>query len=218
MKILCIGYRTWALSIYSNLKKNFPNYKIKILKKKKYLSYKLIKKFNPKLILFYGWSWMINEKIFKNYTSLMLHPSDLPKFRGGSPIQNQIISGVKKSAVTIFKVNNILDGGPIYKKKFFMLTGGINKIFTRIENIGTNLTIDIIKGKYRIYNQNLKNSVIYKRRSPKDSEITLNEIKNMNGQYLLDKIQMLEDPYPNAYIKTKDNKKLLIRAAKIVNN
>ena len=161
---------------------------------------------------------MINEKIFKNYTSLMLHPSDLPKFRGGSPIQNQIINGVKKSAVTIFKVNSILDGGPIYKKKQFILTGGINKIFARIENIGTNLTIDIIKGKYRIYNQNLKNSVIYKRRSPKDSEITLNEIKNRNGQYLLDKIQMLEDPYPNAYIKTKDNKKLLIRTAKLVNN
>jgi len=161
---------------------------------------------------------MINEKIFKNYTSLMLHPSDLPKFRGGSPIQNQIINGVKKSAVTIFKVNNILDGGPIYKKKKFMLTGGINEIFARIENIGTNLTIDIIKGKYRIYNQNLKDSVIYKRRSPKDSEITLNEIKNRTGQYLLDKIQMLEDPYPNAYIKTKDNKKLLIRTAKLVNN
>jgi methionyl-tRNA formyltransferase len=161
---------------------------------------------------------MINEKIFKNYTSLMLHPSDLPKFRGGSPIQNQIINGVKKSAVTIFKVNNILDGGPIYKKKQFMLTGGINEIFARIENIGTNLTIDIIKGKYRIYNQNLKDSVIYKRRSSKDSEITLNEIKNRTGQYLLDKIQMLEDPYPNAYIKTKDNKKLLIRTAKLVNN
>lgn len=218
MKILCIGYRTWALSIYSNLKKNFPNYKIKILKKKKNISYKFIKKFDPKLILFYGWSWIINEKIFKNYTSLMLHPSDLPKFRGGSPIQNQIINGVKKSAVTIFKVNNILDGGPIYKKKQFMLTGGINKIFRRIENIGTNLTIDIIKGKYRIYNQNLNNSTIYKRRSPKDSEIKLNEIKNRTGQYLLDKIQMLEDPYPNAYIKTKDNKKLLIRSAKLVNN
>jgi len=218
MKILCIGYRTWALSIYSNLKKIFPNYKIKILKKKKKKNYKFIKKFDPKLILFYGWSWMIDEKIFKNYTSLMLHPSDLPKFRGGSPIQNQIINGVKKSAVTIFKVNNILDGGPIYKKKQLMLTGGINEIFARIENIGTNLTIDIIKGKYRIYNQNLKDSVIYKRRSPKDSEITLNEIKNRTGQYLLDKIQMLEDPYPNAYIKTKDNKKLLIRTAKLVNN
>jgi len=35
---------------------------------------------------------------------------------------------------------------------------------------------------------------------------------------LLDKIQMLEDPYPNAYIKTKDNKKLLIKTAKLVNN
>ena len=28
----------------------------------------------------------------------MLHPSPLPKYRGGSPIQNQIINGEKKSA------------------------------------------------------------------------------------------------------------------------
>lgn len=216
MKILCIGYRTWALSIYSNLKKKFPDYKIKILKKN--LSYKSIKKFNPKLILFYGWSRMIDQKIFSNYTSLMLHPSDLPKFRGGSPIQNQIINGVKESAVTIFKINAILDGGPILKKKKLMLTGGVSKIFNRIQNIGTDLTIDIIQGKYRIYNQNLKNSVIFKRRSAKDSEITLKEIKTKNGQYLLDKIQMLEDPYPNAYIKTKDNKKLLIKVAKLESN
>ena len=43
----------------------------------------------------------------------MLHPSPLPKFRGGSPIQNQIIRNKKKSMVTIFRINNILDGGDI---------------------------------------------------------------------------------------------------------
>jgi methionyl-tRNA formyltransferase len=218
MKILCIGYRTWALSIYINLKKKFPDYKIKIIKKKKRLSFRSIKKFNPKLILFYGWSWMVDEKIFKKYTSLMLHPSDLPKFRGGSPIQNQIINGVKKSAVTIFKINNILDGGPVFKKRKLILTGGVNKIFNRIADIGTKLTIDIIQGKYKGYNQNLKNSIIFKRRSPKESEITLKEIKSKDGQYLLDKIKMLEDPYPNAFIKTKDNKKLIIKVAELRKN
>ena len=89
----------------------------------------------------------------------MLHPSDLPNFRGGSPIQNQIINGVKKSAVTIFKINNIIDGGPIFKKKKLFLTGGINKIFNQIEKIGTNLTIEIIRGKYKVRNQNLNNSI-----------------------------------------------------------
>jgi methionyl-tRNA formyltransferase len=148
----------------------------------------------------------------------MLHPSDLPNFRGGSPIQNQIINGVKKSAVTIFKINNIIDGGPIFKKKKLFLTGGINKIFNQIEKIGTNLTIEIIRGKYKVRNQNLNNSIVFKRRSPKDSEITLKEIKDKTGEYLLNKIQMLEDPYPNAFIKTKDNKKLLIKVAQLKNS
>ena len=148
----------------------------------------------------------------------MLHPSDLPNFRGGSPIQNQIINGVKKSAVTIFKINNIIDGGPIFKKKKLFLTGGINKIFNQIEKIGTNLTIEIIRGKYKLRNQNLNNSIVFKRRSPKDSEITLKEIKDKTGEYLLNKIQMLEDPYPNAFIKTKDNKKLLIKVAQLKNS
>ena len=49
----------------------------------------------------------------------MLHPSPLPKFRGGSPIQNQIIRGEKISAVTIFKINKIIDGGDIYFQKNF---------------------------------------------------------------------------------------------------
>ena len=218
MRILCIGYRSWALGIYYNLKKKLSNHRIKILKKKKKINYKLIKKFNPDFILFYGWSWIVDEKIYKNYTSLMLHPSDLPNFRGGSPIQNQIINGVKKSAVTIFKINNIIDGGPIFKKKKLFLTGGINKIFNQIEKIGTNLTIEIIRGKYKLRNQNLNNSIVFKRRSPKDSEITLKEIKDKTGEYLLNKIQMLEDPYPNAFIKTKDNKKLLIKVAQLKNS
>ena len=34
IKIVCIGYRSWAISIYSELKKN-KNYKVLILKKKK---------------------------------------------------------------------------------------------------------------------------------------------------------------------------------------
>ena len=51
----------------------------------------------------------------------MLHPSALPKFRGGSPIQNQIIRNIKNSKVTLFKMNEKIDAGPIIlsKKVFF---------------------------------------------------------------------------------------------------
>ena len=38
------------------------------------------------------------EEIVKLNNCICLHESNLPKFRGGSPIQNQIIKGIKKTA------------------------------------------------------------------------------------------------------------------------
>ena len=141
----------------------------------------------------------------------MLHPSDLPKYRGGSPIQNQIINYVKKSAVTIFKINKDIDGGPILKKHFLSLTGDISEIFLRLEKIGSKLTNEIIKGDYKLRKQNLKKTKIYKRLKPSQSEITIKELLSKNANYLHNKIRMLNDPYPNAFIRTKDKKKIYLK-------
>ena len=141
----------------------------------------------------------------------MLHPSPLPKYRGGSPIQNQIINGEKKSAVTIFKINEILDGGDIYFQKKLSLNGSLNQIFERIIFLGTEGTLKILNKKnIKIKKQNHQKATIYRRRKPEESEITLKEIKNKSAEYIHNKIRMLDDPYPNAYIKLK-NKKIYIR-------
>ena len=54
---------------------------------------------------------------------------------------------------------------------------------------------------------------IYSRRIPKDSEITLNDLKSKSANYLYNKIRMLQSPYPNAYIKTIDRKKIYLLKA-----
>ena len=98
------------------------------------------------MILFYGWSWKIKD-IYEKYKSFMLHPSPLPRYRGGSPLQNQIISGEKNSAVTIFKINEILDGGDIYFQKKMSLNGSLNQIFDKMVKIGTEGTLKNYKQK-----------------------------------------------------------------------
>ena len=113
MRILAIGYRDWAINIYKNL----ANKKIKIKIIKKEVSLKDIKKYNPDFILFYGWSKKVSTKIVKKYKCIMLHPSKLPKFAGGSPIQNQIIRNIKSSAVTLFRMNEKIDRGNIILQK-----------------------------------------------------------------------------------------------------
>ena len=209
MKILCIGYRDWAKKIYKSIK---LNKKIKIYYHfKKSGIYKKVKNISPNIILFYGWSWRINKSLFSKYNCFMLHPSMLPKYRGGSPIQNQIIRNEKNSAVTIFKINQIIDGGDIYYQKKISLNGSLKEIFKKIIKYGVEGTNKIVHSKkIKVRKQNHKLATYFKRRNPKQSEITLKEIKNKPSYYIINKIRMLEDPYPNAFIKLKD-KKLIIK-------
>ena len=107
-----------------------------LIKSPKKLTYKYVKNFSPKFIFFPDWSWIVSSNIINNYNCVCIHESDLPKFRGGSPIQNQIIRGIKSSAVTIFKINNKIDGGDIYFQKKLSLEGTLDDIFKRMVKIG----------------------------------------------------------------------------------
>ena len=205
MKVIGIAYRDWAINIYRELKKK--NINIKIIKSKK-INFKKIKDINPDYILFYGWSSKVPSIIVKNYKCIMLHPSKLPNYAGGSPLQNQIIRNVKKSGVTLFRMDSRIDKGKIIYQSTLSLKGSLKIIFSRIINKGTSLSLKM----FRNYNEK-KNKVkkIYKRRLPYQSEITIDELKNRSGVYLLNKIRMLQDPYPNPFIRTKDKKRLIIK-------
>lgn len=47
------------------------------------------------------------------YGSINIHPSLLPKYRGPSPIQEAILNGDKVSGITIIKMDEEMDHGPI---------------------------------------------------------------------------------------------------------
>jgi methionyl-tRNA formyltransferase len=212
MKILAIGYRNWSIDIYKNLAKK--KIKIKIVKKE--VSLKAIKRYNPEFILFYGWSKKISKSIVERYKCIMLHPSKLPKYAGGSPIQNQIIRNVKQSAVTLFRMSEKIDRGNIIFQKKISLSGNLNDIFKRIVSAGTLLSLKLFKNNYK--EKKMKVTKVYLRRKPCESEITFKEIKSKNADYLYNKIRMLQDPYPNAYIKTADGKKIFLIQAKLEKN
>ena len=114
MKIACISYREWANKIYNQLFDRYKDdHKFFHIKSKEEFNKEELIKFNPDIILWYGWSWIVENYFTDNYNSIMLHPSPLPKYRGGSPIQNQIINGEKQSAVTLFRLTQGLDDGDI---------------------------------------------------------------------------------------------------------
>lgn len=181
-----------------------------------------IKKYKNKIkaIVFIGWSTIIADEIIDSYLCMCYHPSDLPKFRGGSPIQNQILNGIEETMGTLFKMNSVLDGGDIYKKAPLSLKGNMKTILKNLsknaEVLIKDFVVDLDKKNLILVKQNLEEGTLYKRRKPSMSEITIDDLQKLSGKELYDKIRSLGDPYPNAFIKTSDGKILLIKEAELI--
>lgn len=182
-------------------------------------SEKFFEKFD--LSLFYGWSWIVPAEIVKSKICICLHPSPLPKYRGGSPIQHQIINGETGSMVALFQMTEKLDDGPIHKQKPLSLEGHLKDIIQRIGEIGLQATIEMLDeiadGKSKPIPQDEAKATIYKRRKKSESELTESQLNKMSAPEIFNFIRALEDPYPNAYIKISDGK-LIFKLIELAEN
>ncbi len=237
INIVSLISREWSLEITKKLITNLKNVNFYLLVKKNLknidfnnkkiikvnkLSKKNIKKIrtiSPNLILTYGWSDYLSKEVRNIAPCLILHPSKLPKYRGGSPIQNQLIKNVKKSAVTILYADDKLDAGNILYQSNITLEGYLNDIFKRIIIKGYNGTIKIIKS-YKKNNlkskpQNNKSATFYFRRKPSQSQINFKDFKKYEAKYFYNLVRGLQEPYPVAFIKCKNNTKLYLNKVSI---
>ena len=207
MNYIFCAYRDHSFNVYKKLKERYKNFIL--INKKEDLTIERIKKLNPKYIFLPDWSWMVPDEIISHVDCICIHESNLPKFRGGSPIQNQIIRGIKKTKSTAFLMNSKLDSGDILLQRNLTLDGSLNEIFSRIEKNNYEMIVKIIQGNFKKRKQSRKPSS-YKRRTPKQSEL-----KNLNFSklYLHNFIRMLSDPYPNAFIKI-GKKKIIFKVSK----
>jgi methionyl-tRNA formyltransferase len=191
MKYIIITKKIWD-------KKNFDkiNKKIFLLNK---IDYSKIKKINPNIIFFIHWSKLIKESLFNKYLCIQFHSSNLPKGRGGSPIQNQILLDLSKTKLTAFKVSKSLDSGPICMKKNLSLKGNALDILKRMEATSIQMIKKIIKKKKISFINQIGKPSYFKRRKKKDSEINFKNISTIKKLYNF--FRMLDAPdYPKAYI------------------
>jgi methionyl-tRNA formyltransferase len=82
----------------------------------------LVSKFqaiSPQLFLVASYGKIISKEIFEipERKTLNIHPSLLPKYRGASPIQSQILNDEKEIGVTIMQIDEEMDHGPIVVQK-----------------------------------------------------------------------------------------------------
>ena len=192
MKYIIISKKQWDKNNFKKLNQNF------IFQSK--VNFSRIKKINPKIIFFIHWSKIIKKEIYKRYLCIQFHSSNLPKGRGGSPIQHQILSNMKKTKLTAFKVSNHIDAGPICLKKNLSLMGSAEEIFKRMELMSVKMIKEISKIKKLKFKKQIGKSTLYRRRKPSESQLKLHKLSNLNNLYNF--LRMLDAPgYPKAFIE-----------------
>lgn len=169
-------------------------------------------------VILLGWSSIVPEEFYQSRTVLVLHPSPLPSYRGGSPLQHQILDGRQNSLVTLFKLDPAysgIDAGPIFGRSYFSLRGDLAHILTDMSRAAAVLIHRYLVakslGEVTFIPQPIEGTV-YKRRKPEESEITLKELESKSAEELYNKIRALQDPYPNAFIQTSKGKLYLTGA------
>lgn len=115
----------------------------------------------PDLFVVFSYGKIIPGAILPipTYGALNVHPSLLPKYRGPSPVQSQILAGETKTGVTIIKMNKNVDAGPIVAQETMDMPADatFESLIEVLSNLGAkllnNCILDYTNGKINLVNQ-----------------------------------------------------------------
>ena len=122
--------------------------------------YQEILNLNPDLIITCAYGQFI-PKIILDYPSfgcINVHPSLLPKLRGGAPIHKAIIDGYDKTGVTIMYMDEKMDSGDIIsaEETKIELTDNLEILQERLSVIGKDLLLKTLPSIFNRTNQRIK--------------------------------------------------------------
>jgi methionyl-tRNA formyltransferase len=222
MNIIFLAYRDWALRAANEVAKKFPSNSYYFFHSEDEFEnhfFSREQELKKYIAIAIGWSWLIPKKIVDSILCLGLHPSDLPSYRGGSPIQHQIIDGVIDSKMSLFELKSGIDNGPIWGKSELSLRGD------SMEEIFNNFTLSSIENLTTFFNeypninpaeQDIGAGSYCGRRSGNESQLQQADFDFANLIPLYNKIRCLTDPYPNAFIEDEIGNRIYFQKIKFM--
>ena len=124
-------------------------YQIHVIESLKKLPENFIDSHNQTLGLVAAFGQIIPQNILSIFNNQIynIHPSMLPKYRGPSPLQQQILDGEKDTGVTVIQLDAQMDHGPVVaqKKDFILDTDTPPILGKRLFEKGTDLFLDLLQ-------------------------------------------------------------------------
>ena len=153
--------------------------------------YNFLKLLNPDLVIVVAYGQLIP----KNYLSLSkhgfinIHASLLPKWRGAAPIQRSIMNLDKETGVSIMKIVEKLDAGPVMMQEKINITSEMNAedLSNKLSDLSSKLILECIDeiegGKAKFMDQNEQKATYAKKINKEEGKINWdNSAKNILAQ------------------------------------
>ena len=152
----------------------------------------------------------------KNIIFLNVHASLLPKWRGAAPIQRAIMNMDKETGISIMKIVEKLDAGPVLLKSKIKIDKESNyqDISKKMSTLGAKLildALDLIKsGNVNLSEQNENEATYAKKIDKKESKINWKD----NASNIVAKINAL-NPSPGCWFNLLGSRVKIIKAIEV---
>ena len=173
------------------------------------LNIKRFSRLNPDLFIIAGFSQLFSKNLLKLGTlgTLNLHAGKLPEYRGGSPLNWQIINGEKKIGISVIKVDEGIDTGNVIKSEEFNFD--INNNIEQAHKIANALFPSLVlKAIKSLINgsqgtaQSNENARYWIQRSKSDSHISINQLTAIQ---VINNVRALSNKYGGAILTDRIN-------------
>ena len=196
--LLILSNRPWNSGIADRLARRMGQ-RVETLSCPEQVTTDAISEINPKWIFVPHWSHLIPKSIWGSWPTVIFHMTDLPYGRGGSPLQNLIQQGHVTTMITALHCGEGLDAGDVYLKEPLDLHGSAEEIFLRADGLIETMIERIVLEQPKATPQR-GNPVLFKRRSPSESNLSLCKEGSLTDWY--DQIRMLDATgYPHAFLE-----------------
>lgn len=208
-KILFAAYRDWALAVGQAIAASFE---LDVVSSPEQFEARTAAEHFDVIILV-GWSWKVADSVVNSGKVIGMHPSDLPDYAGGSPIQHQILDGLEESKATLLRLTSSFDRGPILDKEPISLRGHLDEVFASIGAASTTLLLRYLSRwpDNPETPQPTERPPVRRRLKPADSRLGPADLAQLSCKALWDRIRAREAPYPNVYLEDETGRLTLVR-------
>ena len=177
--------------------------------------------FNFQLFVVVAYGKIIPKEILdmSRHGAINIHPSLLPKYRGPSPIVSAILNGDQETGVTIIRIDEEMDHGPILAQEKLKLTGHemIQDLEKTLGGLGSELLVKLLKTPIPDgVKQDDSQATYCKKIKKEDGLINLSDDTKENNLKNYKKFRAYAN-WPRTFFFT-DNKRIIITEAKLEND